>query len=93
MVAAVMEIRLHAPWVHSLKEKRSEVKHLTAKLRQTYNVSVVEAAEQDTHQTIVLGIAALAPGAALADSICEKVLRFVERNTEADIVSVETELR
>ncbi len=93
MVAAVMEIRLHAPWVHSLKEKRSEVKRLVSKLRHTFNISVIEASEQDTHQTVVLGIAALTSDAAGADRIFESVLRFIEDSTEADIVSVETEMR
>ena len=93
MVAAVMEIKLRAAWVHSLKEKRSEVKRLTARLRHTFNVSVIEAAAQDTHQAIVLGIAALASDNAAADSIFQNVLRFIEANTDADIVSVETETR
>ncbi len=93
MVAAVMEITLHAPWVHSLKEKRSEVKRLTAKIRHTFNVSVIESDEQDVHQTIVLGIAALTATTAQADSVQENIRRFVEQNSEADVVSVEMEHR
>ena len=93
MVAAVMEIKLYAQWVHSLKEKRSEVKRLTAKLRHTFNTSVIEAAEQDRHQTIVLGVAALVPNTAAADSLFQSILRFVETNSDADIVSTELELR
>ena len=79
MVAAVMELTLHAPWVHSLKEKRSEVKRLVSRLRHTFNVSVLEAARQDAHQTVVLGIAALTSDAAGADRVFESVLRFVEQ--------------
>ena len=93
MVVAVMEITLHAHWVHSLKEKRSEVKRLTAKIRQTFNVSVIESDEQDVHQIIALGIAALTATTAQADSVQENIRRFVEQNSEADVVSVETEHR
>lgn len=93
MVAAVLEIKLHAPWVHSLKEKRTVVKSLTSKIRHKFNVSVIEAAEQDSHQTIVIGIAALASNSAQSDSIREHILRFVEGNTEAEIVSDDMELR
>ncbi len=60
MTLSRLTIKLYAPWVHSLKEKRSEVKSLVAKLRNKFNVSAIEAEEQDAHQTIVIGVAYLA---------------------------------
>ena len=42
MKIAAMTFRLHAPWVHSLKEKRMIVKSLIAKLQNRYHVSVAE---------------------------------------------------
>lgn len=93
MHVAVLTVRLHAPWVHSLKEKRMEVKSLLARLRNKFNVSAVEAAEQDIHQIIVLGIAALAANAAQADSISETILQYIENNTDAQITDVLQELR
>lgn len=93
MVAAVMTLRLYAPWVHSLKEKRMEVKSLLARLRNKFNVSAAEAGEQDTHQTIVLAVCTLAADSAQADSILDTVLAFVESGTEAEIVAVDRELR
>ena len=90
---AVMELRLYAPWVHSLKEKRMVVKSLLGKIGNRYHVSAAETGEQDVHQTIVIGIAAVAAHRAQADSVMEDILDFVERNTEAEIVSVERELR
>lgn len=90
MLVATLEIKLYAPWGHSLKEKRMEVKSLTAKIGNKFNVSVAETAEQDTHQTIVIGVAAIA--AAGADSILDHVLNFIESNSEAEIVSAEREI-
>ena len=90
---AVMEIRLYAPWVHSLKEKRMVVKSLLGKIRSRYAVSAAETDEQDTHQTIEIGVASIAAHAAQADSMMEEILAFVEEHTEAEIVSVERELR
>ena len=72
-----LTIRLHAPWVHSLKEKRMVVKSLTAKLRNKYNVSAAETDEQDIHQIIVIGVASIA---------AKEILHFVESNTEAELV-------
>lgn len=87
-----LEIRLHAPWVHSLKEKRMVVKSLIAKLRNKFNVSVAEVDEQDTHQIIVIGVAAIVPHNAQADSVMEEIQYFIEENTEAEITDIEREI-
>ncbi len=93
MKIAVMELRLYAPWVHSLKEKRMAVKSLLGKIRSRYAVSAAEIDEQDIHQTIVIGVAAIVAHTAQADSMMDDILAFVENNTEAEIVSAEREIR
>ena len=92
MRIATIIFRLRAPWVHSIKEKRMIVKSLIAKLRNRYNVSVAEIDEQDTHQIIVIGIAAIVPHNAFADSLMEDISIFVEENTEAEIIDEQREI-
>ena len=92
MRIATIIFRLRAPWVHSLKEKRMIVKSLDAKLRNRYNVSAAEIDEQDTHQIIVIGVAAIVPHNAFADSLMEDISQFVEENTEAEIIDEEREI-
>ena len=92
MTILALRIRLHAPWVHSRKEKRMVVKSLLAKLRNKFNVSAAEVDEQDIHQIIVIGLAAVAAHQAQADSIQEEIERFVAQNTEAGILDVEREI-
>ena len=92
MRVATIIFRLRAPWVHSLKEKRMIVKSLDAKLRNRYNVSAAEIDEQDTHQIIVIGVAAIVPHNAFADSLMEDISLFVEENTEAEIIDEEREI-
>ena len=93
MRIAAMTFRLHAPWVHSLKEKRMIVKSLVAKLQNRFRVSAAEIDEQDTHQIIVIGVAAIVPHNAMADSLMEEISSFVEDNTEAEILDEEREIR
>ncbi|MBR6028675.1 MAG: DUF503 domain-containing protein [Clostridia bacterium] len=93
MDIAAMTFRLYAPWVHSLKEKRMIVKSLTAQLQNRFHVSAAEIAEQDTHQVIVIGAAAIVPHRALADSLMEEISRFVEANTEAQVLEETREIR
>ena len=88
-----MTFRLYAPWVHSLKEKRSIVKSLIAKLQNRYHVSAAEIDEQDTHHMIVIGLAAIVPHNAMADSLMEDISLFVEDNTDAEIIDEEREIR
>ena len=89
MLIATVKIKIHLPWVHSLKEKRMVVKSLIAKLQNKFNVSVAEIDEQDVHQIAVIGVAGLAGDAAMADSVIDHVLNFAEENTEAEIIGVE----
>lgn len=93
MKIATIIFRLHAPWVHSLKEKRMIVKSLIARLQNKYHVSAAEIDEQDVHQIIVIGVAAVVPHNARADSLMEDISRFVEENTEAEVVDEEWEIR
>ena len=93
MRVATMRFRLRAPWVHSLKEKRMIVKSLVAKLQNKFHVSAAEIAEQDVHQIIVIGVAAIIPHNAMADSLMDEISEFVELNTEAEILDEVREIR
>ena len=93
MNIAVMTFRLRAPWVHSLKEKRMIVKSLITKLQNTFHVSAAEVEEQNTHQVIVIGVAAIVPHNAMADSLMEEISLFVEENCEAEILDEVHEIR
>lgn len=90
---AIMAFRLRAPWCMSLKDKRSEVKHLVMGLRNKFNVSACESGEQDVLTLIEIAVAALASSSAQADSIAESLLDFVEDNSEAEIIAVQNEYR
>ena len=93
MKIAAITFRLYAPWVHSLKEKRMLVKSLIARLQNRYHVSAAEIDEQDTHQIIVIGIVAIVPHNAMADSLMDDISHFVESNTEAEVIDEEREIR
>ena len=93
MIIAAMTFRLHASWVHSLKEKRMIVKSIIAQLQNRFHVSAAEIDEQDTHQIIVVGIAAIVPHNAMADSLMDEISVFVEENTEAEILDEQREIR
>lgn len=88
MLVGTLKIKLHAPFVHSLKEKRMIVKSIMGKVKNKFNVTVAEIGEQDIHQIIVIGIATIADGMANCDSILDHVINFVEENAEAEILEI-----
>ena len=89
----VLKIKLYSPWVHSLKEKRMVVKSILGKLQNKFHVSVAEVENQDVHQTIVIAVAAIVANQAQADRMEEEILRFVEMNTEAEIIECEADIQ
>ena len=93
MKILIMRLELRAEWVKSLKEKRMIVKSLIARLQNKYHVSAAEVDEQDTHQIIVIGVAAIVPHNAMADSLMDDISLFIEENTEAEIIDEEREIR
>ena len=93
MRVATIIFTLRAPWVHSLKEKRMIVKSIVGKLQNKFHLSAAEIDEQDTHQTIVIGVAAIVPNNAFADSLMDRISMFVEENCEVEIVVEEREIR
>ena len=93
MKIAAMTIRLRAPWVHSLKEKRMITKSLIAKLQNKFHISAAEVDDQDVHQSIVIGVAAIVPHSAYADSLMDEISSFVEASTEVEIIGEEREVR
>lgn len=93
MIIGVASVKLYAPWVHSLKEKRMVVKSIVSKVQHKFNISISEIDAQDIHQTIILGIACVTDTTKFADSIIDGVITFIESHTEAEIIEIDREIR
>lgn len=89
MKVLLMRVTLRASWVHSLKEKRMVVKSLVQRLQNKFNVSVGEVDDQDIHQSIVIGIAGVCGSTPQLDSTVENIIKFIEGNTDAEIINIE----
>lgn len=92
MVTGIVKVKIYVPWVHSLKEKRMVVKSILSRVRNKFNVSIAEVDAQDFHQSIVLGFACVTTDNAHADKIIDTVIKFMDDNTDGEIVHIEREL-
>lgn len=80
MVIGSLTLQLFLPATHTLKEKRSVVKSVVARLRNEFNVSVAEVAEQDRWQLAVVGVACVSADSAYAEGQLQAVINWIGEN-------------
>ncbi|RKX26221.1 MAG: DUF503 domain-containing protein [Candidatus Zixiibacteriota bacterium] len=78
--------------VRSLKEKRRILKSLVTRIRNTFNVSIAEVAENDSLGKAMLGAAVVANNSAFADEVAAKVMNRIDNMSEVVLVEFQTEL-
>ena len=92
MVVGALTLTVHVPESHSLKEKRQVVGSLLARLRRQFNVAAVEVDDLDTWQLATLAVVCVSGDRRHADEMCQKVLRWVEEDGEAQLGQTHFEL-
>ena len=87
MAIGHLTLELYLPLTTSLKQKRSVIRPLIARLRRDYNVSVCEAEGQDTLSRAVLEVACVSQNGAIAYRQLEKIAMRVENwRIDAEVV-------
>ena len=93
MVIGVCSWELSLPECRSLKAKRKVVKSLKERLQHRFRVSVAEPRHQEVWTRAELTAAVVATDRGQADSILDKLDRFVEGDGRAVIVGVDRSFR
>jgi uncharacterized protein YlxP (DUF503 family) len=92
MAVGTAIIKLYAPWVHSLKEKRMIIRSITNKTKNHFNISINEVGEMDKHQIIIIGISCTSNSHTKARETIDRVVEFIESNTEAEVTDIEIDI-
>jgi len=92
MFVAVARVTLSIPDAGSLKSKRHVVHKVLDKVRARFNVSAAEVADLDLWQRATLGLAAVANEHAFAQESISKVVKFIEEQYVAPMVSWTSEV-
>lgn len=90
MIIGTLVIELDIP-AHSLKDKRQIMRSLQARLRNKFNISVAEVAEQGKLNTGVIGVACVTSDRDYAHGLLMKVVDMVE-TTRLDCVLVDYQI-
>ncbi|MFO8173271.1 MAG: DUF503 domain-containing protein [Gemmatimonadota bacterium] len=93
MVIGVCTWELALPECRSLKEKRMVLKSLKERLQSRFKVSVGETRHQDVWTRAELTAAVVATDGRQADSVLDKMDRFVDGDGRAIIIRTDRSLR
>ena len=89
MALGLLTIHLHIPGCTSLKEKRSRLKPLLARLHREFNVSVAEVDRLDAWQEAVIACALISNDHGHTQRSLQQVLRWIESSWPDVMVSDE----
>jgi uncharacterized protein YlxP (DUF503 family) len=78
MSLGMLTLHLHIPGCTSLKEKRSRLKPLVARLHREFNVSVAEVGQQDSWQNAILACALVGNESGHVERSLQKIVGWVE---------------
>ena len=92
MKVLLIRLELRAEWVKSLKEKRMIVLTISKRFSNKFNISVAEVDNQDIHENICIGISAIGTTKDILYALKEKIIDFVEDNTDAELIKIEEDI-
>ena len=88
MYVAALELELHLPESHSLKDKRAIIRPVIEGCRRRFQVAAAEVDHQDRWQRAGLGVSAVsAPRPGHVTEVLDNVERFVWSFPELEVVS------
>ena len=93
MNVGVCKITLRLPENLSLKGKRRVIRSIVSQVKNKYNVSIAEVADQDLWQSAVLGFSCVSNDKRFANEVLSKVVDFiVEGRYEVEVLDYEIEI-
>ncbi|MBW2622048.1 MAG: DUF503 domain-containing protein [Deltaproteobacteria bacterium] len=92
MVVGIIKITMIIPGNSSLKGKRKVIKSLLDKLRSRFNLAAAEVEHNDLWQKAGLGLALVGNDRRFINSSMDKILDFIYRTSDAEIVDTESEI-
>ena len=92
MFVAIGVAELHIPGSRSLKEKRKVLKSAVDRLHHRLRISIAEVEHHDLRQRSGLGWAVVATTHSHAEEISDKIRRYFENLTTAELVAWDVDI-
>ena len=89
----MLRFSLRLPGSGSLKDKRQVVRSVAQRVRNKFDVSVAEVADNDAWQRATLGVAVVANDARHCDEVLREIVDYVQSSRlDAEVLDIETEI-
>ena len=89
MTVGILQVEVHLPTAHSLKEKRSVLNSLKDQLRGRFNISVAEVEANELWQRATIGISTLSSSRAYAEGLLRDVTAWIRTTRLVELIAVE----
>lgn len=87
LAVGLLTVYFHIPECHSLKEKRSVIKPILAKIQNSYKVSVAEVGFQDRWQESMLACVIVGTQNSYCESVLQNIYEFIMDNFQNIVVA------
>ena len=93
MSIGLLTLHIHIPGCSSLKEKRSRLKPLLARLHKEFNISAAEMDHLDAWSETVIACAIVSNNSKHTQRVLQRVIKWIENNwPDVDLVDDQIEL-
>jgi uncharacterized protein YlxP (DUF503 family) len=86
MIIGVCQVELLIPESGSLKSKRFVLKSLKTRIRNKFNVSIAEVAENEKWQRTVLGMALVSNDRKLIDGVFNQIVNLINSDLNVEMI-------
>lgn len=91
MIVGIMVMDLLSKSTHSLKEKRHIVTSIKEKLKQKFNISIIESDYQDRWQKIQLAVSMVSNSRVMIEKVFDQIEDLIYLNYPVQLVAVNKE--
>lgn len=92
LFTATASVELWIPGVHTLKERRAVVKSLVERIRHRFNCAIAQLDTDDRVDRAVIGLACISNDEGHARRQRDHILRFMEEDGRAEIITAQTDI-
>jgi uncharacterized protein YlxP (DUF503 family) len=86
MMIGVCQVELLIPESSSLKSKRFILKSLKTRIRNKFNVSIAEIAENEKWQRTVLGMALVSNDRKMIDGVFNQIINLINSDLQVEMI-------
>ncbi len=91
MVIGVLQVEIHIPTSHTLKDKRSVVKSLKDQIHGRFNVAVAEVDADEKWQRATLGMSTVGEGRTYVQEVLKQVSEWLRTTHLVDVMRIDEE--